>query len=69
MVAVPADTPKTVPDATVATPVVLLLHTPPVEVSVKVVEVPVHTEVEEGDMAAAPATIFTTLLVLQVPTV
>ena len=44
MVAVPADTPFTLPDpSTVATPVAVLLHAPPEAVSLKPVAEPAHT--------------------------
>lgn len=44
MVAVPVDTPVTMPVLlTVAIPAALLLHTPPVVASVKGVVAPVHT--------------------------
>lgn len=42
MVAVPAAPPVTVPATTVATVVLLLLHTPPVVVSVRAVVSPAH---------------------------
>jgi len=47
MVEVPADTPDTTPveEFTVATPVALLLHVPPVVVELKVVVDPAHTAV------------------------
>src|SRR6201994_4239 len=45
MVAVPADTPPTVPPLTVATPVAVLLHVPPVATSTRVVADPTHTVV------------------------
>ena len=43
MVEVPADTPPTVPLLTVATPVLVLLHTPLGEASVNAVVEPAHT--------------------------
>ena len=43
MVDVPADTPPTVPPLTVATPVLVLLHMPPVAPSLNAVVEPAHT--------------------------
>ena len=43
MVAVPEATPPIVPPLTVATPVLVLLHTPPVATSLNTIVEPAHT--------------------------
>ena len=67
IVAVPAETPCTVPDATLATAVLVLLHKPPDVASVKLVVVPVHTLAEVDVIAAGPAITVTDLVTEQLP--
>ena len=56
----PTVTPVTTPPATVATPVELLLHTPPPTASVKVTVLPVQTDAEDGDTPAG--VVFTVMI-------
>ena len=65
----PEAIPPTVPPATEATVVLPLLHTPPEEVSISVVVVPLQILAEVGDIAAGPGITVTTLPALQLPTV
>ena len=51
MVDVPAATPVTTPPATVATAVLVLLHTPPPVASVSVIVLPEHTTGAAGNIA------------------
>jgi hypothetical protein len=69
IVAVPALTPVTTPDAvpTIATPVLLLLHVPPVEASARVVVLPTH--VVSVPVTGSIAFTVTTTLVLQPPAI
>ena len=57
MVAVPFATPVTTPPTTLATPGLLLLHVPPVVLSVKVVVAPTHTESVPNIIAAVRFTV------------
>ena len=66
--AVPGVTPPTPPVAeTVATPVALLLHVPPLVASVNAVLVPVQTVADDGSIDATPEITVTALVTTQLP--
>ena len=53
IIALPPETPVTTPPDTVATPVLLELHVPPVAPSVSVATCPKHKDNDAGDMVPA----------------
>ena len=70
IVAVPNVIPVTSPlPSTVATPILLLLHVPPLTLLLSVVLVPMHTDADDGEIVAGAVFTVTLLITVQPATV